>query len=109
MDRPEILIFAAQDAQTRLSEVLFGIEEEGVPYRVAEAFGDAGANAHRAAVESRLGIGVGAAQGRIAVTTEKLDPAAPYIQTNLNASKAVDRAVGANAARLVKRIPLKAL
>ncbi|MDR1790973.1 MAG: glycerol dehydratase reactivase beta/small subunit family protein [Propionibacteriaceae bacterium] len=109
MDRPEILVFADSDSRVKLSEVLYGIEEEGVPYRVVEATGDAGTIAHQAAVESRLGVGVGAASGRVAVTTEKLVAAAPYISINLNASRAVDRAVGANAARLVKRIPLKAL
>ncbi|MCA0308438.1 MAG: glycerol dehydratase reactivase beta/small subunit family protein [Actinobacteria bacterium] len=94
-------------ADTHILEVLHGIEEEGVPVEVTR---HAELNplvlAHEASLESRLGIGIGVSLDFVVVTTEKLPASAPYLAARLNATEANDRAAGANAARLVKRMPL---
>jgi hypothetical protein len=65
--------------------------------------------AHEASLESRLGIGIGISLDHIVITTEKLPADHPYIVAVLNASPAIDRSAGADAARLVKRMPLSDL
>lgn len=91
----------------RIAEVLHGVEEEGVP---AEVTTHAELNplvlAHEASLESRLGVGIGIGVDHIVITTEKLPPERPYLAAVLNRSATSDRAAGANAARLVKRMPL---
>jgi hypothetical protein len=94
-------------ADTRIAEVLHGMEEEGVPFDVTR---HAELNplelAAKASLESRLGIGIGIGLDYVVITTEKLPAAAPYLVATLNLTPASDRAAGANAARLVKRMPL---
>ncbi len=73
-ERPTIIINrdgSMDDAQ--LVEVLLGIEEEGIPYVLqAKASSDVNHLAHEAALESRLGVGIGATRTEVAVSTEKL-------------------------------------
>ena len=106
--RPTIVV-AMNDGLTEahLAEVFHGIEEEGIPYSVRILpCTDARDLAHSAAIESRLGVGVGAADHSVVVTTEKLPARQPYITQPLNSTPDLDRVVGQNAARLTKRIPL---
>lgn len=107
-ERPTIRVRinnAIADAQ--IAEIMNGIEEEEVP---AELTRHAELNplvlAHQASEESRLGVGIGVALDYIVVTTEKLPLEAPYLALTLNRSATADRAMGSNAARLVKRMPL---
>ena len=91
----------------RIAEVLHGIEEEGVPVEVTHhPEQNPLVLAHDASLESRLGIGIGVGLDFVVITTEKLPADRPYLVENLNRADASDRAVGANAARLVKRMPL---
>jgi len=108
-ERPAIIVTRDEGlAEAALAEVLYGIEEEGIPFRVTTAsVTDAAEAAHTAALASQLGVGVGARGTVIAVTTEKLPADKPYITQKLNARRELDRTVGANAARLVKRSPLR--
>jgi hypothetical protein len=110
-ERPSIVVHHDQSLTgPQLSEILLGIEEEGMPYRVqSDSSTDARKLAHDAAISSRLGVGVGVGGGRVAVTTEKLPADRPYLETQLGLRKANDRAAGGNAARLVKRMPLKVI
>ncbi len=107
-ERPTIrLRLNDQISEGRIAEVLHGVEEEGVPVEVTcHAERNPLVLAHEASLESRLGIGIGISLEFVVVTTEKLPAARPYLVENLNRAAASDRAVGANAARLVKRIPL---
>jgi hypothetical protein len=103
---PAILLHAdRRTPEGALTTLLLGIEEEGVPVEVHH---HDEANplvlAHDAAVASRLGIGVGVALEYAVVTTEKLPEGRPYIAAVLGEA---DRIVGSNAARIVKRIPLR--
>lgn len=107
-DRPTIrLRLNDRMAPVAIADVLHGIEEEGVPVEVTRHDDlDPLVLAHEASVESRLGIGIGISLDYIVITTEKLPPGRPYLTDILNRSEASDRAAGANAARLVKRMPL---
>lgn len=107
-DRPTIrLRLNERIPESRIADVLHGIEEEGVPVEVTR-HGELNPLllAHEASLESRLGIGIGVSLDFVVITTEKLPAGNPYLVENLNRASASDRAAGANAARLVKRIPL---
>jgi hypothetical protein len=96
--------------ESRIAEVLHGIEEEGVPVEVtSHSELNPLVLAHAASLESRLGIGIGVSLGFLVITTEKLPEGRPYLVANLNRAEASDRAAGANAARLGKRMPLNDL
>ncbi|MCL2782345.1 MAG: glycerol dehydratase reactivase beta/small subunit family protein [Actinomycetia bacterium] len=91
-----------------LDAVLWGIEEEGVPALVERsAQRDPALLAHQGAQASRLGVGVGLSGDRVAVTIEKLPPGRPYLAAELTNPARQGRDYGANAARLVRRVPLK--
>jgi hypothetical protein len=108
-ERPTIVVQQDETLpDSALTEILLGIEEEGMPYRIAKAAGtDARQHAHAAATASRLGVGVGVAGGEIAITTEKLPAGRPYLVAKLGLRRAIERIAGGNAARLVKRMPLR--
>lgn len=90
-----------------LREILLGMEEEGVPYLVQTSDElNPLALAHEASLCSRLGVGMGVSLDFVVITTEKLPERRPYIVQILNLNAATDRALGANAARIVKRLPL---
>lgn len=108
-ERPTIRLHAHDAvAPELLAPLLLGIEEEGVPVEVHR---DDQLNpltlAHEAAVASRLGVGVGVALDYVVITTEKLPESRPYIAEFLGHSPAQDRIIGADAARIVKRSPLR--
>lgn len=107
-DRPSIrLRLNDQIEQRRIAEILHGMEEEGVPVEVTQhQEKNPLLLAHQASLESRLGVGVGVGLDFVVITTEKLPADRPYLVENLNRAQACDRALGANAARLVKRMPL---
>ncbi|MCB0910763.1 MAG: glycerol dehydratase reactivase beta/small subunit family protein [Propionibacteriaceae bacterium] len=107
-ERPTIrLRLSDRITEDQIDEVLHGIEEEGVPVEVSHhPEQNPLVLAHDASLESRLGIGIGIGLDFVVITTEKLPADRPYLVENLNRADASDRAVGANAARLVKRMPL---
>ena len=89
--------------------VLLGIEEEGIPYDVQPREGlDLLELAHHASVDSRIGVGIGISKEGIVLQYEKLDKSAPLFKIKLY-QKDLYRKIGSNAARLVKKMPFKAL
>ena len=108
MERPSIVIGTHEAITDRqLKEILLGIEEEGVTYRVDRcAELNPLALAHTASESSRLGVGMGISLDYVVITTEKLRQERPYIAHVLNHNAATDRTLGATAARIVKRLPL---
>jgi hypothetical protein len=109
--RPAIEVHAedgVDEAVVRL--VLEGIEEEGVPSLLSMGpvgTASVGDLAFRAALASRLGVGVGVTRSEAAVHFEKLPEDKPLFVKNLVKDRASLRALGGNAARLVKRMPFK--
>jgi len=108
IDQPAIVVMVPQTAKAaEFAEIGLGIEEEGVPYRVCRAAeDDALPLAHRAAAESRLGVGIGICRNRAVITTDKLPESRPYLVATLGESPDRDRQVGTNSARIAKRQPL---
>lgn len=108
-ERPTINLAVHEGvSDEQLTQVLLGIEEEGVPSRV-DRLSELNplTLAHRAATSSRLGIGLGIALDYVVITTEKLPERRPYLAHFLGRSEQADRIIGSNAARLVKRLPLR--
>jgi hypothetical protein len=109
--RPSIKVYFDGDSLTvsDFMSVLLGIEEEGIPYDVQEVHdSDVLELAYRASLDSRLGVGVGISKEGIVLQYEKLDKAAPLFRIKFY-QRELFRSIGANAARLVKKMPFKAL
>lgn len=110
-NRPSIKVYYDCDhlSVSDFTGVLLGIEEEGIPYDVQEEHtSDVLELAHKASLDSRLGVGVGISKEGIVLQYEKLDKAAPLFKIKLY-QKELFRNIGANAARLVKKMPFKPL
>ncbi len=109
--RPEIKIYWETGTDMRaVSEILRGIEEEGVPATTEERENveNAVVLAYKAAEASHLGVGIGIAD-TIALHFIKLQEDAPLFQIGLTADSDRLRAIGSNAARLVKHMPFKSI
>ncbi|MBO3444136.1 glycerol dehydratase reactivase beta/small subunit family protein [Clostridium sp. CCUG 7971] len=109
LDTPSVYVFHCNDIDIdEFKEILWGIEEEGIPYKVESKEKDTSNNlSHEASLKSRLGIGIGISKDKISLTTSKLDKNTPLISIELNHDYSKLRNVGANGARLVKGIELK--
>lgn len=91
-----------------LTDLLLGIEEEAVPVEVTRSTElNPLKLAHSAARHSQLGVGVGVSLDYAVVTLDKLPEDRPYLAYGWGADQLRDRITGANAARLVKRLPLR--
>jgi hypothetical protein len=109
--RPTIKVYYDCDhlSVSDFTGVLLGIEEEGIPYDVLEVHESAVLElAYKASLDSRLGVGIGISKEGIVLQYEKLDKAAPLFKIKLY-QKELFRSIGANAARLVKKMPFKPL
>lgn len=86
-------------------DVFLGIEEEGLPYET-QGFheSDILGLAHKASLDSRLGVGIGVSKEGIALQYEKLEETTPLFKIKYY-QRDQFRAMGTNAARLVKRVP----
>ncbi len=106
---PSIVINHNERTQeSELKQLCLGMEEEGVPFQIeASAELNPLILAQSAALSSRLGVGIGVSLDYVVVTTEKLPEGRPYLAEFTSAT--ADRITGSNAARLVKRIPLRAV
>jgi hypothetical protein len=110
-NRPTIKVYYDCDhlSVSDFTGVLLGIEEEGIPYDIQEVHESSVIElAHKASLDSRLGVGVGISKEGIVLHYEKLDKAAPLFKIKLY-QKELFRSIGANAARLVKKMPFKPL
>ena len=110
--KPSIHIYYNKNLnnRSRLKEILWGIEEEEIPYRIQEKEGtDATKLAYEACEKSVLGVGIGIDWENIVLHYVKLKKDKPLYEVSTNSSALFTRILGANAARLVKRIPFKTL
>ena len=104
---PAVVVLHARVASVGacLREIDAGMEEEGVPFRMAQSdLATAQELAHAAALASNLDVGVGVdAAGTICVHHAKLPLEAPALTGAADSA----RTLGHNAARLVSGIPFK--
>ncbi len=111
-ERPTIKIYINPDhgRETTLRQLQFGIEEEAVPCEVIIAdTKDAVALAWEASHASRLEVGLGLDSENLVLHYGKLDKEQPLFRIHARAQESDVRSIGANAARLVKRLPFKPL
>lgn len=112
-ESPSIYVILKNPVEPLLREVLAGIEEEGIPYRILEVTDERAREedeVYRASIKSRLGIAIGLYKNRIILHYNKLnvnEPIFAFILKNDEKNKA--RAIGCNAARLYKQVPFKLL
>ncbi|MBB6217630.1 hypothetical protein HNQ80_003753 [Anaerosolibacter carboniphilus] len=93
------------------SQMLFGMEEESVPYLVQSQDEKSALKlGYLAAEDSSLGVGVGIGEdGTVILHYKKLKEDEPLFQIHLQRDMQKLRQLGANGARLVKGIPFKDL
>lgn len=110
-DKPTIQIFKGPGGgEAALRLLAEGIEEEGLPWEVVSREGaDATLLAFEASGASRLGVGIGIAGQDIVLHHDKLDPKKPLFKIRAGGAQETIRALGANAARLVKKMPFKSM
>ena len=105
--RPTILIFTVRPDETLLREICAGIEEEGVLYEViAQPSGDAASLAASASGMSMLGSGVALVGRSIALHIKGMTSYSTLFGFEA-ATPEEARDVGANSARVIKKLPLK--
>ena len=112
MERPSIKVFTCYNhgREDALRQLLYGIEEEGIPYEVLTHSGSAAVTlAWAACRESRLEVGLGVDNEHLVLHFGKLEADKPLFIIPARAPEEEVRALGANAARLVKRLPFKPL
>ena len=112
MERPTIKVFVKPDhgRQETLRQLVFGIEEEGIPYEIFEEdFEDAVSLAWEASQQSRLSVGLGLDRDTLVLQFSKLKENEPLFRISARSPEWDVRALGANAARLVKKLPFKQL
>ena len=110
MDIPSIIVYDLGNTDSKLmDQVLYGIEEEGIPYifekKEIGEYRDVKEASYKAAIASQLSVGVAADSEYIAVHYANLDENTPlffYPVKSMNIQNM--RSVGANSARLVKGI-----
>lgn len=112
MSAPAVFLHLAPGGEPALREISAGLEEEGVPCQVvahAAVDGTAAALAHGAARTSPVGVGLGLDARHACLHLPQLAPDAPLVSLQLPHDAERLRALGHNAARLVKGAPLKEL
>ncbi|MCG8540483.1 MAG: glycerol dehydratase reactivase beta/small subunit family protein [Clostridia bacterium] len=111
-EKPCIKVYISQcirDAQG-IMDVCWGIEEEGIPYdKAVMPRSSALELSYRASKDSNLGVGIGIDSARVVLHYNKLRSEEPLCSINLNKNELILRSIGANAARLVKRVPFKSI
>ncbi|MGB9661236.1 MAG: glycerol dehydratase reactivase beta/small subunit family protein [Moorellaceae bacterium] len=109
--RPSIMIYVTDPEMCSpvLKGLAEGLEEEGVPFNVRVASGEAETLAIEAARASRLGVGIGVhTDGTCVLQHQRLRPGRPIARvTSATGSRENYRLIGSHAARLVKNLPLK--
>lgn len=110
MTKPTVHILCSSDVpENSVKQLLYGLEEEGIPCEIwTEENNDALSLAWKGAQASRLGVGVGMDAKTAVLHLSKLNREQPLFQIPVRFADQT-RILGANAARLVKKLPLKPL
>lgn len=89
-----------------LEEILFGIEEEGLPWIVTESEEkDSKVLGNIASQSSKLGVGIGIGIDGVTLHHDKLEKYKPLFTFPLSSTKENFRMLGMNGARLIKGEP----
>lgn len=111
---PAIWVYLEQVDNKQLHQMLWGIEEEGIPFKTTEKqITDIRKEAHNAASLSPLAVGIACTHQEIVVHSRNLTPDNPLFQVSLQTLGDQGdlynqlRNLGCNAARLVKGLPFK--
>lgn len=110
--KPEIKVVHSKQANCPnvINQILHGIEEEGLPYSVEESDEINSVElAFRGAELSHLGVGIGITNDEVVLHFIKLKEDQPLFKIPAYSDESTLRAIGSNAARLVKRMPFKNL
>ncbi|QJA08808.1 glycerol dehydratase [Romboutsia sp. CE17] len=110
--KPVIKIFFDENKikEADIKEVLWGIEEEGIPYEVLPVrIENAVDSGYKASIESSLGVGIGIDEKYIVLHYNKLKKDSPLFTISRNSDSTKIRSLGANAARLVIKMPFKGI
>lgn len=109
--KPSILIYYSNKINDliKFDELLWGIEEEGIPYDIKAIEEDDFIKlAYLASQKSKLSVGLGIDSfDNISLTYNKLSCKEYLYKMTLKDSDEKLRNMGANSARLVKKIPFK--
>ncbi|WP_129114732.1 glycerol dehydratase reactivase beta/small subunit family protein [Halegenticoccus tardaugens] len=107
--KPAVHVRYAGECSALVRHVEYGLEEESVPWALRESSADAVTAAYEAADASRLRVGVGVSSaGEVVLHHRRLPEREPLTRV-ADATPGDARAIGSNAARLVKRLPLRPL
>lgn len=107
MNKPRILVYVSNPDNEILKEICAGIEEEGVYFEVVERQDEDINNlSYESALDSILGTGIGICNNSIALSLSSL-PKGKNVFLLEHPSIIQARSLGANAARVVKRLPFK--
>ena len=105
---PTIVVTEIGDCINKWNEVLLGIEEEGIPFRIQHIpSGDIIDSAWQAARQSPLLVGIACDQEKLIVHYKNLPASAPLFTLMYQQDNHARRSIGNNAARLVKGIPFR--
>ena len=111
--KPTIVIYTHRADEALLKQVCAGIEEEGVLYELASrSFGNADALSLLACDSSMLGVGIGMDGTALSLHIKGMNfHSGDLEKTALFSLSAPDaasaRALGANGARVIKKLPLR--
>lgn len=109
--KPTVLIYKTQNASVdNLKEILYGIEEEGIPYSIEDREVDSLDDlAYTASHNSVLSVGIGYDGDAVALHHYNLSKGQNVFKISSlpKAAKEVKRSFGSNAARLIKGTPFK--
>ncbi|MFZ5967682.1 MAG: glycerol dehydratase reactivase beta/small subunit family protein [Bacillota bacterium] len=111
-EKPSIHIYYHRNITdlSAFQEILWGIEEEGIPYDLqAKDHHDVQQLAYDACEASPLGVGFGIDDKTVVLHYVKLKKDRPLYQMGMDAAFGLMRILGVNGARLVKGIPFKDL
>nr|WP_318381119.1 glycerol dehydratase reactivase beta/small subunit family protein [uncultured Enterobacter sp.] len=107
-EEPAIVITAIGECQAQWREVLWGMEEEGIPWRWRnQPDGEVIACAWQAANHSPLLVGIACDAEQLVIHYRNLPASAPLFTLTHLADNHARRCAGNNAARLVKGIPFR--
>ena len=103
----EVVICYTSQVKALVYQISYGIEEEGLPYKLIETQNDfVYEQADQAANSSALDVGIGLSSKKIAIRNSRFEKGVYLFDHQISDIEDL-KAYGANAARLIKGVPFK--